>query len=84
LLAEGHVAEAERLARSAVKVLERGDHQAYLAEVLTTQGVALARLGNQKRAEALLEQAIEVAERTGDLEGAGRAKLSIIPPQGNA
>jgi CheY-like chemotaxis protein len=82
LLAEGHVAEAERLARSAVRVLERGDHQAYLAEVLTTQGVALARLGNQKRAEALLERAIEVAERTGDLEGAGRAKLSIIEELG--
>src|SRR5258706_11095978 len=46
LLAEGHVVEAERLARSAVRVLERGDHQAYLAAVLTTQGVALARLGN--------------------------------------
>jgi CheY-like chemotaxis protein len=82
LLAEGHIAEAERLARSAVRVLERGDHQAYLAEVLTTQGVALARLGNQKRAEALLERAIEVAERTGDLEGAGRAKLSIIEELG--
>jgi len=82
LLAEGHVVEAERLARSAVKVLERGDHQAYLAEVLTTQGVALARLGNQKRAEALLERAVEVAETTGDLEGAGRAKLSIIEELG--
>lgn len=78
MLAEGHVAEAERLARFAVRVLERGDHQAYLAEVLTTQGVAIARLGNDKRAKALLERAIEVAETTGDPEGAGRAKLSII------
>jgi len=75
LLAEGHVVEAERLARSAVKVLERGDHHAYLAEVLTTQGVALARLGNQKRAEALLNGRSKSPETTGDLEGAGRAKL---------
>jgi len=82
LLAEGHVVEAERLARLAVRVLERGDHQAYLAEVLTTQGVALARLGNHKRAETLLERAFEVAETTGDLEGAGRAKLSIIEELG--
>jgi CheY-like chemotaxis protein/tetratricopeptide (TPR) repeat protein len=78
LLAEGHIADAERVVRSAIKVLERGDQQAYLAEVLTTQGVALARLGNHPRARGLLERAIEVAETTGDLEGAGRAKLSII------
>jgi CheY-like chemotaxis protein len=78
LLAQGHVSEAERVVRSAVRVLERSDHQAYLAEVLTTHGVALARLGNHSRARAVLDRAIEVAETTGDLEGAGRAKLSII------
>ena len=82
LLAEGHIAESERLARSAVRVLERGDQQAALAEALTTQGVALARLGNHPRAKALLERAIEAAETTGDLEGAGRAKLSIIEELG--
>ena len=78
LLAQGHAAEAERIARRAVRVLERGGQQALLAEGLTTQAVALARLGNQARARALLERAIEVAETAGDLEGAGRAKLSII------
>jgi len=78
LLAQGHAAEAERIARHAVRVLERGGQQALLAEGLTTQGVALARLGNHVRAKALLERAIEVAETVGDLEGAGRAKLSII------
>jgi CheY-like chemotaxis protein/tetratricopeptide (TPR) repeat protein len=78
LLAQGHAAEAERIARHAVRVLERGGQQALLAEGLTTQGVALARSGNQRRAKALLERAIEVAETVGDLEGAGRAKLSII------
>ena len=78
LLAQGHVAEAERLVRSAVRVLARGGQQAVLSEALTTQGVALARLGNHPRAKVLLERAVEVAETTGDLEGAGRAKLSII------
>lgn len=78
LLAQGYAAEAERIARHAVRVLERGGQQALLAEALTTQGVALARLGNDARAKALLERAVEVAETTGDLEGAGRAKLSII------
>jgi CheY-like chemotaxis protein/tetratricopeptide (TPR) repeat protein len=82
LLAQGHVVEAERLARSAVRVLERGDQQAVLAEVLTTQGIALARLGNHHRSKVLLERATGVAETTGDLEGAGRAKLSIIEELG--
>jgi CheY-like chemotaxis protein/tetratricopeptide (TPR) repeat protein len=78
LLAEGHIAEAERVARSAVRVLERGDHQALLAEALTTQGVALARLGNRPRAKVFLERAIEIAQRTGDVESAGRTKLSVL------
>lgn len=78
LLAQGHVVEAERVARKAVRVLERGDNRALLSEALTTQAVALARLGNDSRARALFHRAIEVAETTGDYEGAGRAKLSII------
>jgi len=78
LLAEGRLREAERFARSAVNTLEKGDEQALLAEALTTHGVALARMGNQTRARALLQRAIEVAETAGDLEGAGRAHLSII------
>jgi len=82
LLSQGHAAEAERIARNAVRVLERGGQQALLAEALTTQGVALARLGNYARAKALLERAVEVAETTGDLEGAGRAKLSTIEELG--
>lgn len=78
LLAEGHLIEAERIARGAVRVFERGDQQARLAEALTTHGVALVRLGKEARGYALLERAIEVAETTGDFEGAGRARLSII------
>ena len=82
LLAEGRVAEAERLARSAVRTLERGGQQAVLAEALTTHGIALARSGHHSRSKILLERAIEVAETTGDLEGAGRAQLSIIEELG--
>src|SRR5437016_4354927 len=78
LLAEGHTAEAERVARNAVKTLEKGDEQAVLAEALTTHGVALARLGDYPQAKREFQHAIEVAETAGDPEGAGRAKLSII------
>ncbi len=77
-LAEGCLQEAERSVRSAVKTLERGGEQALLAEALTTQGIVLARLGKYPRSKELLDRAIEVAETAGDLEGAGRAKLSII------
>jgi CheY-like chemotaxis protein len=78
LLAEGRLIEAERLVRSAVRTLERGDEQAVLAEALTTFGTVKARLGKSVRARELLDRAISVAETAGDLEGAGRAKLSII------
>ncbi len=78
LLAEGRTLEAERVARSTVRTLEKGDEHALLAEALTTHSTALARLGHYSRSNALLNRAIEVAETAGDLEGAGRAKLSII------
>src|SRR4029077_7148374 len=82
LLAEGNLREAERFARAAVSTLEKGDEQALLAEALTTNGIALARMGTHPRARALLQRAIEVAETAGDLEGAGRAHLSIIEELG--
>lgn len=82
LLAEGHVAEAEKFARSAVQVLERGGEQSLLAESLMTQGMALARLGRHEQACASLRRAMEVAERAGDLESAGQAALSLIEESG--
>ena len=78
LLAEGKLQEAEKYAQSAVKTLEKGDEQALLAEALTTYGTVQARLGRHPQARSLLQRAITVAETAGDLEGAGRAKLSII------
>ena len=77
-LASGQVADAERVIRAAVRVLERGDEKAVLAEAITTYGTVKARLGKFVRARQLLDRAIEIAETCGDLEGAGRAKLSII------
>ena len=77
-LAEGRLDEAERFARAAVKTLERGDEQSLLSEALTTKGIVVARLGKHAAARASLQRAVEVAEVAGDLEGAGRARLSII------
>jgi len=78
LLAEGRPLDAERIIRQAIRTLERGGEQAVLAEALTTYGVVLARVGRHARSRELLDRAAQVAEITGDLEGAGRAKLSII------
>src|SRR6185436_5252274 len=76
LMAEGNLREAERIIKSAVRVLERGGQQALLAEALTTHGTIMARQGNHARARALRQGAIDMAENCGDLEAAARARLS--------
>ncbi|MDT5157593.1 MAG: hypothetical protein QOH51_1950 [Acidobacteriota bacterium] len=81
-LAEGREGEAEKFARAAVGVLERGGEQSLLAEALTTQGTALARLGRHEQARAALGRALEVAEAAGDGEGAGQAALTVIEELG--
>jgi CheY-like chemotaxis protein len=82
MLAEGRVVEAEKTARTAVRTLEKGDEQSLLAEALTTQGTALARLKHPEQAKATLERAIETAERAGDIESAGNAALVLIEELG--
>jgi len=78
LLAQGRHADAEKVVRAAVRTLEKGDEQSLLAEALTTQGVALARLGLFEDARLTLGRAGEVAERAGDVEGAGVAAVTMI------
>ncbi len=78
LLAEGRTAEAERLVRSAVQILERGGQQSLLAEALTTHGIALARAGSNNAALQRLRRAIGVAQNIGDSEAAGLAALTIL------
>lgn len=77
-LAEGRFLEAERYARTAVKTLDKGDECSLLVEALTTHGITLARLGRYSNARSELDRAIEAGENCGDLEGAGRARLTII------
>lgn len=77
-LAQGLDARAEEIARSAVRTLERGEEPSLLAEALTTQGTALARMGRPEQSRAALERAIDVAYTAGDLKSAGVAALSMI------
>jgi CheY-like chemotaxis protein len=78
MLKEGRVVEAEKTVRSAVRTLENGGEQSLLAEALTTQGTALARLLDPSRAEAILQRAAEIAEGAGDSESAGQAALVMV------
>lgn len=82
LLAEGRAADAEKLARSAVKILEGGGEQALLAEALTTHGITLARTNHYLPAQHTLQRAVEVASQAGDFEGAGQSALVIIEEMG--
>lgn len=78
LLAQRRNSEAEKIARSAVRTLEKGDEQSVLAEALTTHGATLARLGRYDESRLTLERATEIASQAGDNEGAGVAALTII------
>jgi CheY-like chemotaxis protein/tetratricopeptide (TPR) repeat protein len=82
MLAEGRVVEAEKTVRNAVRTLEKGDELSLLAEALTTQGIALARLDHAENARTALKRAAEVAEQAGDFESAGVAALTLIEQLG--
>ncbi|HZG51120.1 MAG TPA: response regulator [Pyrinomonadaceae bacterium] len=83
LLEQRRNAEAEKLARMAVRVLESGGEQSLYAEALMTHGIALARLAKPKTAQEVLEKAVQVAEEAGDLESAGQAALTLIEEVGS-
>lgn len=77
-LGEGRNAEAEKVARGAVRMLEEGGEQAVLVEAMTTWGTALARLELYEEARQMLERAGEIAYRAGDNESAGVAALTLL------
>jgi CheY-like chemotaxis protein len=79
---QGRISEAEKFARSAVRTLKEDDQQALFAEALTTQGIALARLGRHQQAQDAFQRAVEVAQNAGDSEDAGLAALTIIEELG--
>lgn len=82
LLAEGHITDAERLVRRAVQTLEKSGEQSLFAEALTTHATALARMKRYQQAQLTLQQAAEVAQQAGDLQGAGQALLAMIEELG--
>lgn len=77
-IAEQRFAEAEAAARSAAKSFEKSGRKCFLVEALITHGIALARLGQTKRAQFTFQKAIEVAHHVGALNRAGLAALTMI------
>ena len=77
-IAEKKYKDAEAVARNAVRVLEKSGHQCLLAEALTTQGIALARLKRSEPAQFIFQKAIEVAHQVGALNKAGLAALTML------
>ena len=77
-IAEARYVEAEAAAYFAAKTFEKSGHQCFLAEALTTHGIALARLAKTERAQLTIQRAIEVAHQAGALNLAGIAALTLI------
>jgi tetratricopeptide (TPR) repeat protein len=78
LIAEKKFKEAEAVARSAVRVLEKSGHQCLLADALVTHGIAIARLKQTERAQFTFQKAIETGHQVGALNKAGLAALTLI------
>jgi len=77
-IAEGKYAQAELTARAAARSFEKAGRQCFLAETLTNQGIALARMREPQRARFIFQQAIEIAHQAGSLNRAGLAALTMI------
>lgn len=69
---------AEDVIERAVKILERTDGEALLAEAITTSGLVAAKQLRYGDAKKNFEAAYNIAERCGDSEGAGRALLIML------
>jgi tetratricopeptide (TPR) repeat protein len=77
-LAQGKPEQAEAVARRAVAALEKSGHQCLVVDALITQGIALARLGKQERAQFILQRAYEIAIQVDAFSKAGLAALTLI------
>jgi tetratricopeptide (TPR) repeat protein len=81
-LAEKKYGEADRVITRAIKTLEKGGQSALLADALTIQGVARARLGAGEDSINILRRAMSIAEESGALTNAGLAALAFMEEHG--
>jgi tetratricopeptide (TPR) repeat protein len=78
LIAEGRCDEAVKVSANAVRLLKEGDERSALAEALTTQATAFARLNRAAEALGSFRNAMSIAEEAGDLPGKGLAALTLV------
>jgi len=77
-LKEKRNAEAEKVARASVRILENSDRQSLLAEALTTHATALARLGQYGIALASFRRALALSEQIGTFNRAADVALTMF------
>jgi DNA-binding NtrC family response regulator len=77
-LKEKRIAEAERVARSAVRVQEKSGNPGLLAEALITHGRALARLTRYSASLTAFRRAIDLSNKVGAVSRAGEAALAAF------
>jgi tetratricopeptide (TPR) repeat protein len=82
LLAEKRYREAERVIEGAVRTLEAAGEAARLADALTVQGVARARMMSYESSLETLRRAMRVAQEAGAPASAGLAALALIEEHG--
>lgn len=82
LIAEGKYREAKRIMAGVTQTLEQMGEQALLADALTVQAMAEARLGRHAPSLQTFGRAVTVAEQAGALKCAGLATLAMIEEHG--
>jgi len=84
LVAEKKYREADRILKNVINIFEQGSESAALADALTVQGVAWARLGTFESSISILHRAADVAEGVGALTSGGLALLTLIEEHGGS
>ncbi len=83
LLQQQHNAEAEKVARSSVRVLEKSDMQFALVESLTTHGIALARTENYGASLAAFRRAVELSQQIDCFSLTAKAAVAVFQELGD-
>jgi len=82
LVAEKKYRDAERILADVIKTFEAGGESAMLADALTLQGAAWARLGAHEASINILRHAMKMAQDSGAIVSAGQAALTLIEEHG--
>jgi two-component system chemotaxis response regulator CheY len=82
LIAEGRYKEADRILPGVIEAFEEGGDYALLADALTLQGKAKARLGAHENSIHTLRRAMSIAQDSGSFSNAGLAALTLIEEHG--